>query len=121
QLIDVIEPSGQRGQVGPDRLVGRSRDDAGVVPGDRLHEDRPDGRCRHPGHLTERLAQTAVARNAPTKDIAGYWLQDRLAPALGLFDGGSLLGIGWKERRIGLQLLERPGDLKRALDLAAVD
>src|SRR3954469_24838665 len=50
----------------------------------------------------------AVARETPAKQVARHRLQDSVAPALCLFHGGSLLGIGGKQRRIGLSALPGP-------------
>jgi hypothetical protein len=58
---------------------------------------------------------------SPAEDPARHRLQDLLAPALGLGDGGDAIGVGREERRVRLQLLERPRDPARALNPATVD
>jgi hypothetical protein len=48
-------------------------------------------------------------------------LQVIVRPALGLLDLGPELGTVWKQRRLGPEAVEGPGDLARALDPLAVE
>src|SRR4051794_32615730 len=73
------------------------------------------------GALQEGADRGAVALQRRPGEPAGDGLEDFVAPLLGPLDELAAVRIGRKQRRLGLQLIERAGDGARALDPPPID
>ena len=122
QLVDVVELGGQRGEVGASRGLAAALEAHVELRATGQKSHRGDAGSRHPGSPRERRAQLARRWSPPSGRSGAAPAGRRCSPQRSASSTATRCsGSAGNSGGSGAQLLERPGDLERALHPAAVD